>query len=89
MSYLDSNIPSRKFYASTGFETYVRTIADLIKMVKRINLLLIPMEGQGNECICIISLFKKIFGKHFKVFHKFVDTVDKFINLFPVTDLFP
>ena len=31
------------------------------------------MKKQGNECVSIISLLKKIFVKHFKVFHKFAD----------------
>ena len=40
------------------------------------------MKKQGSECTRIISLLKKIFGKHFfKVLQKFVDTADKFIKL--------
>ena len=52
-------------------------------MVTRVNLLLKRMMKQSRDCVLIISLFKKIFVKHFKVFHKFEDTaysVDLFIT---------
>lgn len=72
MSYLDSNFPSRNFYASIGSAILciVRTITDLSNMVKCINLLFIRMKEQGSECICTILLFKNIFGKYFKVFYE-------------------
>ena len=38
-------------------------------------------KKQGNECICTISLLKKIFGKDFKLFHNSADTAGEFINL--------
>ena len=34
------------------------------------------------EATRIISLLKKAFGKHFKVFHKFTGTANEFIKLF-------
>ena len=40
------------------------------------------MKEQGDEFTHIIPLYKKIFGKHFKVFQKFADTADKSIKLF-------
>ena len=55
---------------------------DLINMLTRVNLLLIQIKNQGSECVHIISLLKDIFGKNFKVCHKFADTINEFINLF-------
>ena len=51
-------------------------------MLTRVNLLLIQIKNQGSECVHIISLLKDIFGKNFKVCHKFADTINEFINLF-------
>lgn len=69
-----------KQFGSAGSK--ILTINDLINMVKRVNPLLMQMKRQGSECTRIISLLKKIFGKHFfKVLRKFVDTADKFIKL--------
>ena len=81
---LESNIPSKIFYASIGSEILhiVLATTDLVNMVKRVNLLLIRMKKQVSECTRIISLFKKVFGKHFKVFHKFANTADEFIMPF-------
>ena len=59
-----------------------RITTDLINMVTHVTSLLIRMKKQGSECYCIISLLKKIFGRHFVVFHKFADTDNKFIELF-------
>ena len=83
MSYLDSNMPSKTFYASIDSEILciVRTTIDLINMVELVNLLLVKMKKQGSECTLIISSLKKIFGKHFNVFHTFTDTTDKFNKL--------
>ena len=38
-------------------------------------------EKQGSECVHIISLLKKIFGKHLKTVHKFANTTNEFIKL--------
>ena len=38
------------------------------------------MRKQGSKCFFIISASKKIFGKHFKVFHKLADTTNEFIK---------
>lgn len=84
MPYLDSNMLSKIFYASVGSEILriSRTTADLIRMVTCANLLLIRMKEQSSECVRIFSLLKKkIFGKHFTVFHKFADTPNEFIKL--------
>lgn len=72
MPYLDSNYPSRNFYASinSGILRIVRTITDLSYRVKCVNLLFMRIEEQGSEFICTISLFKNVLGKYFKVFHK-------------------
>ena len=51
-------------------------------MVTRANLRLMLMKKQGSECVRIISLLQKIFGKQSKVFYKFADTANKFIKLF-------
>lgn len=76
-----------KYYSkiSVGSETLCisRTTTDLINVVKPVNLLLIRMKKkQGSEYVCIILLVKKIFEKHFKVFHKFADTANKATNVF-------
>ena len=65
MPYLDNNIPSKKFYASIGFEI-LRMVGstDLISVMKHVNLLVIQMKNEGSEC----PILKKIFAKHFKVF---------------------
>ena len=34
-----------------------------------------------TELISMLTLLKKIIGKHLKVFHKFVDTTNEFIRL--------
>ena len=78
-----SNITSKIFYALIGSEILriTSTTTDLINMVRRVNLLLIQMKKQGSECTRVISLLKKIFGKHFKVLNKLADTADNFIDL--------
>ena len=83
MPYLDNNIPSKTFYTSISSEIVrmARTTSELINMVTHANILLICMKKQGNECTRIISLLKKIFEKHFKVFHKFANTTDEFNKL--------
>ena len=53
--------------------------SDLINMITRIGLLLIPMKKQGSECVHFISPLKKNFGKHFKIFHTFADASNEFI----------
>ena len=82
--YLDSNKPFKIFYASFDSKNLciVRTTTDLINMVTRVNPLWIPMKKQGSEYVCIISLLKKIYGKHSKVFHKFANASNEFIKLF-------
>ena len=39
-------------------------------------------KKQGSECNGINSFKKNIFGKHFKVFHKFADSADKCLKFF-------
>ena len=84
MPYLDSNIPSKTFYALVRSETLhvARSATDLTNMVTRVNLLLIWMKKLGSSFICIISLLKKIFGKHFIVLHRFADTSNESVELF-------
>ena len=74
----------KSFYASISSEILriARTTSELINMVTRVNLLLIRMKKQGSEYTRIILLLKKVFGKPFKVFHKFANTADEFIKLF-------
>ena len=57
-------------------------------MVTRANLRLMLMKKQGSECVRIISLLQKIFGKQSKVFYKFADTANKFIKLFSLYNKF-
>ena len=73
----------KTFDASVGSAIlYIaETTTDLITMVTRFNLLLIRMKKQISKFTRIISLLKKIFGKHFKVFQKFTDTADRFIKV--------
>ena len=41
------------------------------------------MNKLSSECACIISLLKKVFAKHCKVFQKFAGTANEFpIKLF-------
>ena len=56
--YLDSNIPFKLLYVSVASEILriAATIADLINVVSRTNLLLISMKKQGGEFVCIILL---------------------------------
>ena len=63
---------------------FAKKTTDLIIMTTRFNLWVMQMKKQGSKCICIFLLLKKIFGKHFNVFHKFPGTADKFIELFSV-----
>ena len=71
MPYLSNNIPSKIFHASVGSEIlrlFKRT-ACLINMIAYVNLLLIKIKKPGSEGTRIVSLLKRIFGKHFKLFH--------------------
>ena len=43
------------------------------------------MKKHCIECVCIILQLKKIFGKLFKVFHKFADTANALIPDFGVS----
>lgn len=78
MSYLDSNILSRKCFASfcSAILRIEKTTINPLDMVTRFNFLLMR---QGSECTCIVSLLEKIFGKHFSQ-NIFSDTADKFIK---------
>ena len=80
--YLDGNIPSKIFFALISSEiiSIARTATGMNNIVIRISLLLIRMKKHGSECVRIILLLKKIFKKHFKVFNKFADTANEFIN---------
>ena len=40
------------------------------------------MHKQGSKHRSVISMFKKLFGKHVNVFNVFADTVYNFIKLF-------
>ena len=57
MPYLDSNIPSKIFYASIASEVVriARTTMDLINMVKRKSKLQVNVP---------VSIMKKVYGKH-------------------------
>lgn len=78
MSYLDSNILSRKCFASfcSAILRIEKTTINPLDMVTRFNFLLMR---QGSECTCIVSLLEKIFRKHFSQ-NIFSDTADKFIK---------
>ena len=84
MPYLGSNITSKIFHASIGSEILriIKRRTDLINMIAHVNNLLIEIKKPGSECTRIFSLLKKIFWKHFKVFHQFADTAVEFIKLF-------
>ena len=41
-------------------------------------LFFIRMKKWCSECVRIISLLKKIFGKHFEIFHEFADIANEF-----------
>ena len=60
-----------------------RTTTDVVNVVIHVNLLLIQIK---NTVVCVrrISVLKKIFWKHLP-FHRFVDTLNKFIELSSLT----
>lgn len=80
--YLDSNAPSKIFYALVGSKMLRVARATTEHMVTHIKLLWIPMKKQGSERVHIILLLKKIFGKRLKVFLRFEDTANEIIKLF-------
>jgi len=84
--FLESNIPSKIFYASVSSEILriARTTSDLHNLIPRVNSLLHRMKTQGSECIQIISLLKKLYGKNLILFKKIADTPQNFINLFSI-----
>ena len=84
MPYIDSNIPSKIFYACIGSEILriARTTSEKNDMIHCVNQLIIRMKKQGSQHERFISLLKKIYGKHFSVFKKFASTADCFIKLF-------
>ena len=63
MLYFDIKKPYKIFYASIASEILLiaRTTADLINMLKRVNLLLIQKKKQGSECPCIIFIEKDVY----------------------------
>ena len=46
-------------------------------METHVNFLLMWIKKHGIECNRNISLLKKIFYKHFRVFHKFADAANE------------
>ena len=84
MPYLNTNMTPKIMYASVSSEILLiaRTTAYLVNMVTRVNIFLIQMKKLHSECVCIISLFKNIFRKHFKVSHKFSYVAIEFSELF-------
>ena len=62
MPYLDSNIPSKVFYALVGSEILRIARTDLINMVTRDDLLLIRMKKQGSEVFISCHYCKRSFG---------------------------
>ena len=46
------------------------------------------MKKWSSEGTRLISLLKKIFGKHFKVYHKLAEAADNFIKLFSLYPYF-
>ena len=54
-----------------------RTLTDLVNMETHVNFLLMWIKKHGIECNRNISLLKKIFYKHFRVFHKFADAANE------------
>ena len=76
--YIWTTIYRLKYYASVGSEIVhiARTTTDLINVVTTVKLLLIQMKKKGSECVRTMSLLKKFFGKHYKVFHKFEHTAN-------------
>ena len=68
MRYLDSNMPSKIFFFALAGAKILRTVTaknDLINPMTSVKTFLIRMKKQGCECIRILSLIKKVFGKHF------------------------
>ena len=59
MPYMNSNIPSKIFYAS-DLKFYILP-RQKQNMIQRVNLLFIWMKNQVSECTSITSLWKKIF----------------------------
>ena len=70
MPYSDSNIPSKIFYSLLISEILriARTKKDPTNLITVANLLLIRMKKQGSECVHIILILRKVFGKHLEYF---------------------
>ena len=83
MSHLDSYIPLNIYYTSISSEIvgFVRTTSEINAFVTLSNGLLKKMQKQGSKHRSIISMLKKIFGKHF-VFNTFADKKTNFIKRF-------
>ena len=84
MPFLDSNMPSKIFYASIGSEILriVRTTTELNDLKNRVDELLTRMKKQGTEQGRLVSIIKKLFGRHTLNFKKFADTAQDFLKLF-------
>ena len=80
MPYLDSNIASKIFHVSIGSEilSISRTTTHLTSIKAGLNLLFLQMKKQSSKITCIISLVKRIFGKHVQEYLKLGDTADEF-----------
>ena len=74
---------SKKIYPSIGPENVLtRTTTDLVNIVTYFNLFLLHIKKPASEYRFIISLLRKIFDNHTKVFHKLANTADEFTNIF-------
>ena len=83
LSYLDSNVSYKTRYALISSEilSIARTATHLINIATSVNLFQTQIKNQGSEFTRIISMLKKLFGKHFKVLYQLADRAGEFIKL--------
>ena len=83
MPFLNSNMPSKIFYASLGSEILRlgRTTNDITSLKYNVNNLLSRMKKQGAKETNTVKTIKKVFGKNPDIFKAFSDTSQGFVNI--------
>ena len=84
MPFLNSNMPSKIFYASLGSEVLRlgRTTNDVHSLKSNIDTLLKRMRNQGAKQINTEKVIKKVYGKNPDIFKSFSDTSQNCVNMF-------
>lgn len=84
LPFFDSNIPSKIFYSSNGFEILhlARNTSDHVTFIVLVNKLLGRISKQRSQKKVTKILLNKIFGSHFEAFSKIAATAKGFNILF-------